>query len=96
MGCRSTGSKEFNIGDVVRGRFAARPERVETAIVRGKLDGQWQGDCLSYEPGFGYGTWGYDSQVTEVLRQATEADEQAARDVQQRVRADTDRMLGRV
>lgn len=86
---------DFEIGDVVRGRFAARPERVETAIVRGRVEGQWQGDCLTYAPGFGYGTWGYDSQVDEVLRKATDEDELSVRGVKERVHAETDRVLGR-
>jgi hypothetical protein len=86
---------EFSVGDVVRGRFAARPEWVETAIVRGRMEGLWHGDCIEYTPRMGYGTWGYDSEVAEVLRRATQEDELAALSVKQRVSAATDRMLDR-
>lgn len=84
---------EFSVGDVVRGRFAARPEREETAIVRGRVVGEWYGDCIEYAQGFGYGTWGHDHEVEQVLRRATEDDELRAREVKFRVQRDTERYI---
>jgi hypothetical protein len=95
MADEAGGLVKFAVGDVVEGRFSARPQSTERAIVRGIVGFEFHGDLIDYVENSGYGTWGYARQVVSV-RPANEDDESRAARVKARVSQDTENALTRM